>query len=261
MSEDRDQSSAPLSGCWVHWSSWAVARGRVCIRPLQNNFTCRTNKLPWASSYNHLPQLLNSRAQWWNHPGLVTPACAIKFWRCCDCHWAPGSGQTPERAGTAHSCVSPPSLVSCWRKRRLLGLEYQLGSRHLVGSRPWDQANWVRKEWPHVMEGSTVQAEVRNWSPDKVSKAMSQSLGTSFQDGDRRLAQRENQQEEDHETASWMVSMLCSGCFLGLLFSSSPSALTKVIVSFHASLSQWWTFQSKQGSLNPEPHVVAGVTA
>lgn len=45
------------------------------------------------------------------------------------------------------------------------------------------------------MEGSKVPAEAGNWLPDKVSEATSQSFGTTFQDGDRPLAQRENRQE------------------------------------------------------------------
>lgn len=44
---------------------------------------------------------------------------------------------------------------------------------------------------------------------------------------------------------------LCSAYVLGLLFSCSPSALTKVIGSFHTSLSQSWNFPEKTGLSQP----------
>lgn len=53
--------------------------------------------------------------------------------------------------------------------------------------------------------------------------------------------------------AAWY---LCPECFLGLLFSRSPSVLTTVTESFHASLSQWWNFPEKTEL--PQPRAVRG---
>ena len=44
---------------------------------------------------------------------------------------------------------------------------------------------------------------------------------------------------------------LCPACFLGLLFSRSPSVLITVTESFRVSLSQWWNFPEKTELLQP----------
>lgn len=47
---------------------------------------------------------------------------------------------------------------------------------------------------------------------------------------------------------------LCPECFLGLLFSRSPSVLTTVTESFRISLSQWWNLPEKTEL--PQPRAV-----
>lgn len=49
---------------------------------------------------------------------------------------------------------------------------------------------------------------------------------------------------------------LCPACFLGLLFSRSPSVLITVTESFRVSLSQWWNFPEKTEL--PQPRAVRG---
>lgn len=128
------QNSLRGAGCTVDHLGPGNWLG-VAFSLLQNNFTCQTNgcyKIPPTTAS---PLVMNSRAWWLSYSSLTLLLVHLEM---LSFHWLSVSGQMQAPAGPAHCCVNCQSLANSWGKRKLLGLENQLGQlggRHLAGSR------------------------------------------------------------------------------------------------------------------------------